>query len=244
MSRVYFHSEFGDAELHGSERAHCGVTCSGLALALLHLPRFGNDDPIYQLTSPPTRDVNSLNTLFSIGQLKFVLPDGRCADSFLVALNTILVAGNDVLRLMARLHGQCEIHGYVEGHNRRWLAGLISEGVDSRLLRSGRGWGAVIELLRSDRTKPVVTSYSVCDGFPNQTIAGCVNDEEWDALPPEKQWRRAMSGLRQAACGLEWKPDEWATARLGNGITAMDLRAIADKLPSAPIGGPSCSDRP
>ncbi|GAA4304598.1 hypothetical protein GCM10023178_11830 [Actinomadura luteofluorescens] len=32
------------------------------------------------------------------------------------------------MRFLARLHAQCELHGYVEGPNRAWLADVIDQG--------------------------------------------------------------------------------------------------------------------
>jgi hypothetical protein len=239
MSRVYFHSEAGEAELRGSERAHCGVTISHIALALLSISDF-DDDFIVQLVPEghyirrSDRVAESLRTAFAVGDFKFSLPDGRTADAFTVTLNTVIVAGDDVLRLMARLHGQCELHGYVEGPNRAWLADLMARGIDEHLFRPKQGWEDVIALLRAAADQPVVTSYSVCDSFPNPGIVGLTDEkksEAWYELPVAQQWRQALKVLRaEPRRGLEWRPDNWADIRFGNGITAMEIRAIANSL--------------
>lgn len=175
MSRIYFHSQDGTAEVRGSERAHAGVTCANLALVMLHLDPF-RTDRILQFIAPShylhksslDRAMKSFETCFAIGELTFNLPDGTTADAFTVGLDTCLTVGSDVVKFMARLHGQCEIHGYVEGPNRRWLADIVDQGLDDGLLRRESGWESVVKLLLSADDKPVVTSYSVCDGFPNR----------------------------------------------------------------------------
>lgn len=72
---MYFHSEHGTAELLGSERAHCGMTSSRIAFALLRATAFVvSDKPLFQLS------------------------DGRQIDPFSLALNTIAVADTLVHR--------------------------------------------------------------------------------------------------------------------------------------------------
>lgn len=237
MSRIYFHSPSGTAEVSGRERARFGVTCGDVALALLGV-KFHND-PIQRLLPPghylqgagfnPT----SFETWFSVGDNRgLVLPDGRTANPFTVALNTVAVVGDDVLRFMARVHGQCELHGYIEGPNRGWFADLIDDGREDKLLRAEMGWEATASLLRQRDDEPVVTSYSVCQSFPNPGIAGWTDDQDGDGfyeLPRDEQWSRALAGLRASQDGLEWKPDRWASFRFGDGITAMELREIVQR---------------
>jgi hypothetical protein len=98
----------------------------------------------------------------------------------------------------------------VEGPHRAWFADLAQEGLDQRVFRSQvnggmTGWESVIDLLRGRDDEPVVTSYSVCDSFPNPETAGWKpvldedGEENWDAwydLPDGEQWDTAMAGLR------------------------------------------------
>lgn len=239
MSRIYFHSPSGTSEVRGAERAHFGNTCRDVALALLHV--HFHDDPIQHLLPPghylrETFDPRSFRSWFAVGDDQgFVLPDSRRVLPFTVALNTVAVAGDDVLRFMARVHGQCELHGYIEGAHREWFADLIAQGRDDRLLRAEMGWESVATLLRSRDDEPVVTSYSVCEQFPNPSIAGWHDNRYGDGfyeLPPEERWSRALAGLRASEDGLEWIPDRWQMFRFGDGITAMEVREIADAVRS------------
>jgi hypothetical protein len=181
MSRIYFHSEHGTAELSGSERAHMGTFCSSLLVASLRLDRaWSSEAGFYRRLLPPdhysqTGDdasfLRSLTTWLSVGDGEFGV--NTKVSPFDAALNTAVAIGGDAVKLMARLHGQCEVHAYVEGANRGWLADIIEHGREDHILRSGQGWEKVVELLRSRSDCPVVTSYSVCMPFPNIAFAGC-----------------------------------------------------------------------
>jgi hypothetical protein len=129
----------------------------------------------------------------------------RSAD---VDLNTALVAGSDPVRVAAKLHGWCEAHCYVEGSDRDWLAGIITDGLSAGIYRHGlwyvngpaadqpdrkwsdQGWGDVLALLGECDDGPVVLSYSVTDGFPNRAVAGYAPEvpEGWvpDSVTDEK----------------------------------------------------------
>lgn len=124
--------------------------------------------------------------------------DGHQLDAFDVALNTALVAGDPVVQLAAKLYGWCEVHAWFDGPDRAWLADIIDEGLRSGIYRRGlwyadqpdtpkdrwsdQGWADVQKLLRARDDEPVVTSYSVCDSFPNRVIAG------WEAPPMPDGW--------------------------------------------------------
>jgi hypothetical protein len=155
-----------------------------------------------------------------------LIVDGHAETLFQIMLNSAMEVGNDVLRLAARIHGQCELHCYVEGKHRAWLASIVQQGLDSNVYRSNVGWEKVVKLLELDTKNPVVTSYSVCDQFPNSFVAGWEDDSDgdgWYGLPHKKQWHMAMAGLRKQAGGLELTPENWDSIRFGKGITAFSL---------------------
>lgn len=248
MSRIYFTSAEREVEVRGTERAHAGVMCTDLLEAVLRIHgtrRYGADSLIrlvpkgsYLWSVKPEARGPMLGVYLGTGGT-FVI-DGEEHDTFTVALNTLVSMGNDALIFQARLHGQCEIHGWVDGPNREWLAGVIEEGLECGVLRPGTdvhptGWAAVLELLRETDDGPVVTSYSVCEEFPDQEVvieAGLWPDGrdrgEWYEMPADEQWTLAVEALRKVS--PEWSPDGW-DGRFGSGLSGFDVRRIADEMP-------------
>jgi hypothetical protein len=258
MSRIYFHTQHeGEAELLGSERAHMGVMVSHLAASFL--PEFSDPevfaamtpeaqrtyatdtypngvkaDPVTLEKHGPLLNKDYLRSSFSVGLERCLFQrEGTPLETFSLQLNTALALGSDPLCLFARLHAQCEIHAWVEGPDRAWLADVIQQGLDAGLCRDGMGWDKVQELLRSGSEHPVVTSYSVTDGFPNQYVAGWVgprddegetlNEDAWyDDNTDDERWDLAMAGLRQQK-GMESMSPETLRNGFGHGVSMLDL---------------------
>jgi hypothetical protein len=195
------------------------------------------------------RWVNSVETAIQVAYVDDLLFRwrGRPVNMWEMCLNTAARIGNDALRLAARIHGQCEIHCYVEGINRWWLADVIDSGLDAGVLRqlapyfktacddTGQ-WESVTRLLRDRDDEPVVLSYSICEQFPNPDAANWCSPyddddtsdarrELWDELPDDEQWQIALQALRQRGGGLELQPADWDTFYFGSGLTALDLTA-------------------
>lgn len=141
------------------------------------------------------RLVKSLQTRLHLADFAFGVADQRlhCFD---VSLNTALAEGPDAVALAAKIHGLCELNGWIDGPDRKWLADLIDDSLQAGVYRHGlwyepaagaqrkwsdQGWGDVTALLRESDDGPVVMSYSVCDGFPNSDIADWepVVDDDW-----------------------------------------------------------------
>lgn len=236
MSRIYFHCESGEeAELRGSERAHAGCMVNDIAWSLLGA-RF-NEDRLRPLLPADCFALNHRYDQFASslvlwlgvgGDGKFILPGGKTIDAFSLALNTALCVGNDQVRLLARLHGQCEIHAYVAGANRAWLAGQIDEGRRTGLFREGQGWEEVAALLRTRDDRPVVTSYSVYEQFPNASAAD-ISQSKWERMSRQRRWEAAFSKPEPF---LEMKPDRWAYPDyfFGWQCTTLDLLRYAEDL--------------
>lgn len=248
VSRIYFQSKDAEAEVSGTERAHMGVLITDLATAILMSGTAVTADRVRRLLPLETymdrvadRDfAHELRCYLGGGQP--LLWRGEKVDPFVMALDTALALGGDPLRLYARIHGQCEIHGYVEEANRRWLAGIIREGLSIGLFRSGKegrrsGWEDVIALLENADGGPVVTDFSVSESFPGPEVAGVADENAWDSLSDEEQWDLAIAGLRRVAGdrGLEWTPDGWADFRFGR-VTAFDLLEASDEARKATEG--------
>jgi hypothetical protein len=240
MSRIYFHSPTETVELLGSERAHLSAFAKDMASAYIG-PH--SEDNLRALLPPghhlapvepgPTFHMwyaTCLRTGDELAQF-----DGRALQSFALTLNTALQLGNDAVKLAARIDGQCEIHGWVDGPNRAWLAGIISNALDDGLYRREvqghpTGWQDVLRLLMQRDDEPVVMSYSVCDSFPNPVAAGFEIDPEWGAdwdtfadRSTEEQWARSMPALRDETRGLELRPDDWQDFRFEHRLSMRDL---------------------
>ena len=185
MSRIYFHSPSGTAEVAGSEQHHVWKLVYDRAIGMLNINDRADTDRLLRLLPPdhhmriidrsregwlPTW-ANFFHTSWRVAGEDFVW-QGQPLDPMSISLNTALETGSDSWRLVARMAAQNEIHGWVDGPNRAWLADLIDEALAAGLLRhdlkgSSQGWEGVTALLRSHDDEPVVTSYSVCDSFPN-----------------------------------------------------------------------------
>jgi hypothetical protein len=169
------------------------------------------------------------------------LPDGRTCDPFDANLNTAIALDSPVLSLAAHLHGQCEIHGWIAPGMRHWFANLIEDGRKRNVLRDSMGWEEVAAFLRGNEDGRVVTSYSVCDGFPNRFVANWEpppddpDGDSWYDLSHEERWNLAEAGLNPE---LEWRSITFngpLRQFFGNGISGFDInRAVTEKLVAQP----------
>ncbi|HEY9371031.1 hypothetical protein [Streptomyces sp.] len=207
MSRIYFHSPSGEAEVLGAERSHVHLLVNDTSAERITRHPNSYREPLRELTrdshlKPQSRMIDQQflqDFILSFrvrGDGSLLAWRGHALDAFALALNTAIDWSGESMRLVARLDGQCEIHSYVEGKNRAWLADRIQDALDYEMLRPGMGWESppeachargpgVIPLLRSRDDEPVVLSYSVCDSFPYAAHVVM-------PLPPE-----------------DWRPDGW-----------------------------------
>lgn len=239
MSAIYFHSEHGEALVRGSERAYAGVLSCDLMKAVIgpfhHAKSWVKkiipaDSYVNRL--PEAQADSALETWLSSMSAHFLI-NGEEVETWLVALNTMAVMGNDAMRLLARLHGQCEIHCWVDGPNRKWLADIIRSGRKTDVLRKDQGWEAVATLLESRDDAPVVCSYSVCDQFPNfsclpedHPLKKIRDDSRYDKfhdLPSAEAWAACIKGLKSQTGKLELRPEGWEDYRFDTGYSAFSL---------------------
>jgi hypothetical protein len=243
MSYLAFITEsHGEVLLRGAERAHMNVLVGDLAKAVIPhedtrvlramMPRIR---PSFEELGYGRAGLNRslLGAYMLHGEDELFQVDGQPVDNFCLTLNTAIALGSDSICLAARLHAQCEIHAYVEGPNRAWLADLIQQSLDLGIFREGMRWDEVQELLRADDTSPVVTySSSTGESFPNANVANWTppvveGEADWDAwydLLAADQWRLAMPGLRlkSAKDELELRPDQ-LRAVFGHGKSLFDV---------------------
>lgn len=255
MSRVNFHSQEDTVEVAGSERAFAGILCTDLGWAILSIPAddYPSRPSILRAVLPPDHYALGISGYEFETALRNTLGVGSCSlrysttatvEGWVIGLNTTLRLGSDPVKLMARMHGQCEVHGYVRGHNRDWLAAIIEQGRTDGLFRVERGWELVVELLRDRDDGPVVMSYSVCEGFPSPGIAKWQKDKwddlEWDSdawydLPDDEQWKLAWDKLSLSE-GLELTPDNWASFYFEPKVSAFELIEFAREESKRPVG--------
>lgn len=245
MGKVYFHSPSEKVLLQGSERHYAGQIVNRLACAVL--PPDSLQNSILHLLPPDcylrgSRQIGHFKehfpTWMQFGDGNFHLPAGERVSAFVVSLNTAIVLGSRPVKLLARIHGQCEIHAWVDGPNRAWLADIIEEGRKSGILRADRGWEGVVELLHQRDDEAVVTSYSVCEQFPSPPESWEYRDEDeeegyfgpdgqmWHAMNHEEQWKAAMGELRERSGNLELEPDGFDDFWFGDNkerITMFDI---------------------
>lgn len=228
MSSIKFQDEREAVLVGGRERAYCGLLVSRMFEGFLDL----HGKLRYATSVEEKRLLQELNCPNRFSLEHRLLPvlntplnfAGREWDMFALQLNTALVFGSDPMRFVARVHGQCEIHGYVEGQDRDWLAEIVEEGLESGVLRPetqgyGKGWQDLISLLQRRQNCPVVMSYSVTDGFPPY-------DPKTERQMP---WKPALAALR-ARPGWRLGPKDWGTFRFGDGTHALDLSCAVTRV--------------
>ncbi len=239
MSRIHFHSPSDTFDIAGMERYHAdfatrdkmwevfGGEEAGIELMRPYLPEFWR-----RVDADEVKYFVNGSRAFGGGLLNI---EGYELDIGTLALNTSMESGSDALRLLARLHGQSELHCWVDGPNRSWMADIIVGGRTEGVLREEMGWEELADFLRSRDDEPVVCSYSVSDSFPNYGMLPEshrlkkreANGEDIDDIIDayyrmrwQTQWKLCMGELRNRTGRLEMKPDDWETYHFGDGITA------------------------
>lgn len=252
MSRIYFVSEDGEAEVRGWERAHMGVLVSDLSWAMLgstgrELPRLVPVDH-YLHVIKSEYVVEAAHTWWSVTDEYPITVGDRTDDLGTIKLNTVASLGSPALQFIAWCHGQCEIHGWVGKDDRGWLAAVIDSGLKIGLLRDGAGWDQVTDLLRASRKGPVVTSYSVTEGFPGLHLEMAGQDvddwddayDKWYDLSADERWRRSLDALitnKTGEFGSMWREDTWARG-FGQGLTAQDVATyLVEERDTATVKG-------
>lgn len=227
MSRIYFHHPDKTVELEGPERAWFGSICDRMNRAALGAGERMWDDSVAHIRAMcldarirtlPARDLLGAicDWMGALHQERGVLGwNGHKLDLFHLQLNSALAMGGNAVKLAARLHAQCEIHAWVDGPDRAWMADIIEVGLEDGVFRWKvrdyyNGWQGVIDMLRSDAREPVVTSYSVSDYFPYDS---------------RMSFHDALSELRESNPTLQIKPSNFKNYRFGTGISGLDLMA-------------------
>lgn len=243
MSSISFKSETNEALVGGRERAHMGCLVRDFASAMAGLEKRVQ----YASEHMRARLLAALNCsderwvqyiLHSSDDTKTLM--GRQWNIFTLALNTVLRCGSDEMRLLARIHGQCELHGFVEGCDRAWLAALIDSALAIGVMREetqgyGNGWRDVVALLRESADGPVVMSYSVCDSFPPYRREDEEGNQADDERSDAQRWADGMASLREQPL-MRMQPSDWATYYCDDGETVFDFMRALNEHVGAPGG--------
>lgn len=238
MSSINFRSKSASARVSGAERAAAGVITQNLMMAVLdmvidqHQPEKSIlfkalPSDCYAVDRPKLmRDWWRMSSMMGYN----IVIDGKEIDMFSVSLNTAFAIGSDPIKLLARLHGQCEIHCYVEDASKLWLSNIIRDGLSKKIMRPEMGWEGVISLLESSDGL-IVTDFSVSDSFPNPHVAGWEppldekgdpNYEAWYEIDADERWEKSALGIRSQK-GLEITPVNWTNFYFNDGVSAFGL---------------------
>jgi len=96
-------------------------------------------------------------------------------------------------------------------------------------MRKEMGWEAAVNLLRLRDDEPIVTSYSVCEQFPAESLidpALLPKDDDgepyWDGSTNDL-WDLAMAALRAKKGALELRPDDFDTFFFRVNVSCLDI---------------------
>lgn len=154
-----------------------------------------------------------------------VRPRGTADDEdrwFIAQLNAAMMATPDDIRLVARMHAQCELGAWVRNENTPWLARLIRDSCErtirfkdqrEQLLRVGFSvYGRADLNYRGDQRGPEQTWWSLCEWLENYpgdvAMFYSVSGFPW----PTVQDRCSVyldKWLRENVPHLEWTPEGW-----------------------------------
>jgi hypothetical protein len=155
MSYVAFHFAEGEVlHLRGMERGYLGHLADSTAVGAIGLTAgtFGGvgrvleqiypflDKDFHQGWPPSDKSLqqrfadNLQNSFFDRPLFSW---KGKAIATWPLMLNTALAVGSSPIRMAAKIHATCEIHGRIEGPDRAWVADVIEEGLRSCLYRPG-----------------------------------------------------------------------------------------------------------
>lgn len=211
MSYIGFESEQGRVQIGGREHARLGGMLNDLAW-VMHTrgaDRSVGDD--YQ------------------ARLRYQYPmvgDEEGNRLFRERLGWACLVGNDEVKLLAHIYGQCEINGWVHPDDLEWFAVLIEGAYVSGLVGDdGReqydSWIDLASLAKRS-TSPLVSDYSVTSSWPDPyairrhapALFAPPDDVEdlwdaWEALSDDDRRRIAAEAL--PICAPRWHPAELGT---------------------------------
>lgn len=170
MSKIILTSKKGTARVSGCEMFNIHNVVGHLGLSVIP-----HDMAFYRHLLPDRKLDYIIDGIYAMrGGLwdgKFFFKE-QYYRFFPVALNTAYRLGNDVIKVLCRLSGQCECHCFVRQENAEWFCDLLEKALAIGVLRNSvrefpTGWPDAIAFIRNAKG-PVVFSYSSTgDTFSN-----------------------------------------------------------------------------
>jgi hypothetical protein len=181
MSYIQFQTRTKSVQVSGRERSLIRSYMSQITNSFVSLNNnddalgfvkfcFPEDHYLYDYRRDDFSLIKNIKTSLSLGDLTL----NHCDDTefWLIQANTLISIGSDALKLLVKIYSQCEVHGFIEGNNRKWAASILQNALDCGLIRKNpfgyNGWDSLIELMNEDDDSPIVMSYSVADDFPTK----------------------------------------------------------------------------
>lgn len=245
MSHISFNSSDGDgAEVRGTEVAYLDFLFVDLAVAALgylssdedypalrqFIPRGGATEWVFEPDANGDHLWSTKLRSYLYTRRPFTV-DGHQLHMWPLVLNTVASMSNDSMRALAFIFGTSTTYGWIQGQHGPWLADLLEAAQKSNILRANSGWEDAIELLRDNKTGPIVLNHSTNYDFPNVDLIPGADQVIgiFDQLSREDRWSIATSHLVPTQ---ELSPKNIATLRystachIKTGIhTMLDLRA-------------------
>jgi hypothetical protein len=167
VSRISFHQrDEEDTDLWGGERSYYANMSNAMFVACADQEAFKPFVPSYALTSGGEVIPHCFRTWLATAGAGL---SASKISAFPIALNTAFAIGSPVMRWMARVHGSCEVHGWIAKDDAHYFHALISKGLEDKILRQKcrdmNIYDDLLKLLKKPKSD-IVMSYSVCDSFP------------------------------------------------------------------------------
>ena len=250
MGAIGFQTKDKAVYVRGSERAYAGILLAELTKAILR-PQSNRDLLLSAIPSSHYLATSQENNIIWADRFRVALEfdgleltvDDKKIGYFDLFLNTALAVGSDALKMLASIHGQCEVNAFIRGKNRAWMADIIENDM-AGLFRPGKGWDEVIEFLRESEDETVFMSYSVTGDILGNVFSewlknvmkekgldadeednyGVYQDlsDEWESFDTDKQWEHVDAWVEERSTqGFELSPERWAEKfSFGDGLNA------------------------
>ena len=209
MSSVIFQTKTQRSCVSGSERAYITMLLTNLTYGVL----YETLDCMFHTTPPFLKYISSDSHLLTSKTVTLpemfvlflhsgvhqdhIVVNGVASKVYPFCLNTAIIAGDIVIKLLARFEGQCEKHCWFPKSMFEWVANKLESGRTRKILRPDMGWENVIGMLRTSEDEECVLSFSGTDSFPTHAIIPDAERAAYNSMSSSQQWDRGMLHLRE-----------------------------------------------